>query len=358
MSLYGGIVNPNTNIRASQTSSKVDSTNCSVIFLSIPNWPAFSTVQRIIVTRNNDTMAAVTATLYNGPANDGVFDNLVGTDTLTFNTQGVQSIAVNYPIINPTKCDFIEVSLHAANGSFAKDATYTVELIGIRNMSNSASDVDTVPWKKDAFARFITWNHANLLVTDITHKMFNSWLSSEDTSDSTTVCETIYDCFYIGTSTPLPSLYFSIDATTKQVSASGSTGVAIDYLDTAGNWTSLIGNGTTASSYIAETSTSSSQKHSTGTYVPYNSLLEYSGIIKFVTASTLSVPAAKTQLVTTFGSPSHDVVDPYYTMGQEINAGTNYPIGMYNNPNRYWIRISFPTGTVPFKLHGVQIVDY
>ena len=341
MDIFSGITNPNTTITASQTSTAISGSICQAIFVTIPNWPANSVITNIKVVQTNDTQTAITASIYEGAADTTVFKNLIGDTALTFDTQKTASAAVNITVLNPTKCNFIQVSLHTTT-AFTNGATFTVTLTGHKLQIDAVPEGDATPWSGDKFTKILTYNGTTQTMTDITKEMTHGWINTEDTRTSITVCDSASGYLYIGTTTPLPTLYFDIDSTTAQTE---TTTAQIEYLSTT-TWTSLKGTGIAGGTSINALSISSCQKPTGGNYAFANRLFEYSGLLDFVD-STLNPAPTATQL--NVGT----AIDPGYTLEQSIIAGTTPPLGMFYNPNRYWLRISFPG---VFKLYGIRVL--
>jgi hypothetical protein len=334
MDIFGGITNPNTIITASATSTAISSAICQAVFITIPNWPANSIVTNIKVAQTNSTPSAITASIYEGAADTTIFANLIGDISLTFDSQKTASASISSTVINPNKCNSIQVSLHTTS-VFVQGTVFTVTLMGHKTQIDDVPEVDSTPWSGDKFTKILTYNGTNQTMTDITKNMLNGWINTEDTRESITVCDSASGYLYIGTTTPLPTLYFSVDSTTLQTE---TTTADIEYLSTSNTWISL------RDSFINALSISSSQKPSGGVYGYSSRLFEYGGLVDFISVGTTP---ALTQL--NLGT----AIDPGYTLEQSIIAGTTPPLGMFYNPNRYWLKISFPG---VFKLYGIKVL--
>lgn len=332
MSIYEGIVNPNTIIRE-QFKTSPTSAGCALIAASTIKCPANIILKNITIHSSEDMVGKHAGiAVFEGTLSPIDKTNPVYTSVL-FNNQSTASLDLNVHIENPYNVNALQIGLYPID-PFVLGTVFDITVDYIKALPSSLTAIDSTPYKESSNFRILRWDSVNQTMIDLTNQLKNNIPASDQISNTNTLLNDDNDAIYIGSTENINALFADVDVTGVQ---DMDVDFDITYLKNDNSW---------ATYTITNESVSSAQTA--------NSLFEYSGIIQI--PSSIWATALRTQLtavLTTIPKCS----DPLYDYQKAIEDGNAYPIGMFYNPSRYWLRLKIANNAqYPLNLNALKLL--
>jgi hypothetical protein len=322
VSQYAGIVNPKKALREVVASTATQASGAE-IYVTIP-WPVFSTVERIIVasTQNFSNMVVeflTDAAAYRAASSGAKPSYVTGKITQAGSATNWYDFASTYQAEDARRAGYLYLRISLSTGSFTTGSVLTVTAEGYARLPVSINDMDRAPWKNDPYFRVMRLLTGATSAEDLTAETGYN-LQPLQIGQGPACLAATTDTLYIGSDRAFSALEFGI------YSGAQPAGSAFTF----SYW-----NGSTWATFTPLDNTSDGQATA--------SRFSYSG--------TIGLPTL------TSWTPVQITEDPYKIIIDEIIAGTRQPMGMSNNPDRYWIKIVPTTITGTLKFNVVRTLN-
>ena len=315
MSQYAGIVNPKKALRET-VATTATAASASEIYVTIP-WPAFSTVERIVVAStqsfSNMVIEALTdAAAYRAAAGSAKPTYVTGRVVQAGSATTWYDFTSNFQTEDAQRAGYLYLRISLSSGTFTTGAVLTVTAEGFARLPVSINDMDRPAWKKDPQFKVLRFTTGAAVAEDLTAETGYN-LQPLQIGQGPTVLASTSDTLYIGSDQTFDALEFIIYSGAQPAAS------VFNFAYWNGSW----------SSFTPLDNTSDGQ----GT----PSRFSYSG--------TIGLPSLSGW------TPRQIDEDPLKIMMDQIIAGTRQPMGMAFNPDRYWIRVvpATITGTLKFS---------
>ncbi|MBS1722748.1 MAG: hypothetical protein JSS66_07035 [Armatimonadetes bacterium] len=306
MSVFAGIVNPRKALSSTVTTPATLASG-TAIYVTIP-WPAYSTIERIIVSCNETFSNMVVSVLSDGAAyraastddqQQYILDKLVQSGSAT---QWYDFDATNSQAHDNYKAGYVYLLLSLSTGNYVTGSIFNVTVEGYGRIPTNIQMLDNSPYKDDKYLKVLKLTSGDTKAQDLTGQLLHN--GAPTAAPDAPICfASTSDTLYIGSDRSFSAIELQVYSG-AQPSSSQFTWQYYNAI--AGAWTTFTPLDNT----------------SDGQATP--SEMNYSGTLGTGTLSGWG--------------PTSLATDPLKIMMDEVLAGTRPPMGMAVNPLRYWIR--------------------